>query len=538
MELKPVTDAPLFASLKKPLPYTLIHSDCVEAMRKMPDASVDAVVCDPPYFIAFMSKKWDNAESGEAQEELHRAWCVEALRVLKPGGHLLAFGGTRTYHRLAGAVEDAGFEIRDSLIWCYGSGFPKSLDVSKAMDKRGGQSVAWFGPWLKEERERRGISRKDLAQHFPSAQPYAGKEASGKPTGCVGNWETGYSLPTPEQFNKLCEVLELPFARMEEAEREVLQKRTMIQGGGTAYNLREGERREVEANITAPATDAAKTWEGWGTALKPAFEPVVVGRKPLAGTVAENVLKHGTGALNIAATRIPFASAADEKESKDKNQHADFGTPPLTGNTTYGDYSMVQPKNYNPPGRWPSNLLLAHSPSCVHLDTEGDTDLWACVPGCPIRALDAQSGTSKSSGGAGEKSRGGMGKRVFGEYTLDRNGENAGGLGDVGGASRYFMRFDPNDAPFIYQAKANTKDRNAGIESRNTHPTVKSTSLMQYLCRLVTPPGGVVLDPFMGSGSTGVACMKEGFRFIGIEREQEYFDIAQQRIEHAAKSDS
>jgi len=395
----------------------LLHGDCVDVMKSLADDSIDAIVCDPPYGLEFMGKEWDDlsavnrsnrgtltnmvtasgkpkfqtkapafdlsAESQSAMQVWHQTWCAEALRVLKPGGHLLAFGGTRTYHRLACAVEDAGFEIRDSLIWCYGSGFPKSLDVSKSIAKSDAES--------------------------------------------------------------------------------------------------------------------AKAWAGWGSALKPAFEPVVVGRKPLDGTLAANTLKHGVGGLNIDASRIPFTSAADEKESKDKNQHADFGTPPMTGNTTYGDYSMVQPKNYNPPGRWPANLLLSHSLSCVHLDTSDDTDLWACVPGCPVRAMDAQSGKSSDTG-----------------------------------ASRFFMRFDPNDAPFIYCAKAATKERGEGVDGRNTHPTVKPVSVMRYLIKLVTPPSGVVLDPFMGSGTTGVAAMLENVRFIGIEREDEYIDIATQRIRHHA----
>jgi site-specific DNA-methyltransferase (adenine-specific) len=441
------------------LSSVLVNGDCVEVMKSLPDASMDAIVCDPPYGLEFMGKEFDKLGSGESQERWHTAWCTEAFRVLKPGGHLLAFGGTRTFHRLACAVEDAGFEIRDSVIWCYGSGFPKSLDVSKALDKSAG------------------------------------------------------------------------------AVREVIEQRRVKGGGMEHVNRTNAETHDYRPDgyqkgenildITAPATEAAKTWEGWGTALKPAFEPVVVGRKPLAGTVAENVLKHGTGALNIAATRIPFASAADEKESKDKNQHEDFGTEPLTGNVTYGDYSMVQPKNYNPPGRWPSNLLLAHSPSCVHLDTEGDTDLWACVPGCPIRALDAQSGVGKT-------------------------GE---------GASRYFMRFDPLDAPFIYRAKANKKERDAGCENLptqqqdltrepglpgsdnprnrgakqrfNAHPTVKPVAVMAYLTKLVTAPGGWILDPFMGSGTTGIAAFQEGFNFIGIEKEADYMAIAEARISHA-----
>jgi site-specific DNA-methyltransferase (adenine-specific) len=395
------------------LSSVLVNGDCVEVMKSLPPESVDAVVCDPPYLIAFMAKSWDNAGNGQQQEEWHRAWAAEAYRVLKPGGHLLAFSSARTAHRLACAIEDEGFEIRDAVIYCYGSGFPKSMDISKAIAKTG-------------------------------------------------------------------------------------------------------------SNETASAE-----WTGWGSALKPAYEPVVCARRPFAGTLVSNVLKHGTGALNIAATRIPFASAADEKESKDKNQHEDFGTEPLTGNVTYGDYSMVQPKNYNPPGRWPANLLLAHSPACVHLDTEGDTDLWACVPGCPIRALDAQSGVGKT-------------------------GE---------GASRYFMRFNPTDAPFIYHAKANKKERDAGCENLptqqqdlsrepglpgsdnprnrgakqrfNAHPTVKPVAVMAYLTKLVTAPGGWILDPFMGSGTTGIAAFQEGFNFIGIEKEADYMAIAEARISHA-----
>ena len=433
----------------------LVNGDCVEVMRSLPDASVDAVVCDPPYGLGFMLKEFDLLGEGQAQQKWHEAWATEAFRVLKPGGHLLAFGGTRTYHRLASAVEDAGFEIRNSVIWCYGSGFPKSLDVSKALDKAAGA-------------EREVVGAKGGRYATPKQDFRGGKHhaAADVPTGL---------------FNE----------------------------------------------ITAPATDDAKKWEGWGTALKPAFEPVVVARRPLIGTVAANVIAHGTGALNIDATRIPFASAADEKESKTKNQHADFGTPPLTGNVTYGDYSMVAPKNYNPSARWPANLMLSHSPSCVHVETDGDTDVWACVPGCPVRAMDDQQEKDSSTEGV----------------------------------SRYFMRFAPQDAPFIYAPKANKKEKDAGCENLptqqqdltrepglpgsdnprnrgakqrfNHHPTVKPVSVMAYLCRLVTPPGGWVLDPFMGSGTTGVAAHREGFNFIGIEREVDYMAIAEARIRHA-----
>jgi site-specific DNA-methyltransferase (adenine-specific) len=203
-----------------------------------------------------------------------------------------------------------------------------------------------------------------------------------------------------------------------------------------------------------PKSPEAKQWEGWGTALKPALEPITVARKPLIGTVAENVLQHGTGAINVDGGRVDFISEEDRKESTQKNQHANFGTPPLTGNNVYGDYSMIEPKNYNPTGRWPANF--------IHDGSEEATDL-------------------------------------------------------LGASARFF-----------YCAKASKADR-----GENHHPTVKPTDLMRYLCRLVTPPSGIVLDPFMGSGSTGKAAMLEGFAFVGIEREAEYIDIAKARIQSA-----
>ena len=180
--------------------------------------------------------------------------------------------------------------------------------------------------------------------------------------------------------------------------------------------------------------------------------------------------------------------------------------------------------------------MLSHSLSCVHVDADDDTDLWACVPGCPIRALDAQSGPSGGCAPASGPTLGKLGKHgVYGKA----KGENMGAVafhGKVDGASRFFMRFDPNDAPVIYLPKTSTKERKDGLAERNSHPTLKSVALMSYLCRLVTPPGGVVLDPFMGSGTTGVAALREGFRFIGIEREAEYFAIAEARLDHAAKT--
>lgn len=421
-------------------PYTLINDDCIVAMRKMPDLSVDSIVCDPPAGIAFMGKLWDKDKGGRS------AWVGwlaevmrEAIRVLKPGGHALVWALPRTSHWTAWALEDAGFEVRDAVLHCFGTGFPKSQDISKFIDKSA------------------GVEREVVGKH-PNP-------AGNKP--------------------------------------------------GTASLNMGVHGMPSEANITAPATDAAKKWAGWGSALKPSQEIWWLCRKPLDGTLAANTLKHGVGGLNIYGCRVGVEGGTRAVGSSPNN------------NNVYGDGMGGQA--YEPAGgRWPANLLLSHSPSCVHLDTADDTDLWACVPGCPVRAMDAQSGIGFSSvrkptGKDDRESKNGS------NMVIRRIDDKPRGANDAGGASRFFMRFDPNDAPFIYQAKANTKDRNAGVE-RNHHPTVKSTSLMAYLCRLVTPPGGVVLDPFMGSGSTGVAALREGFRFIGIEREQEYFDIAQQRI--------
>jgi hypothetical protein len=242
---------------------TVLLGDCLAVLPTLAAESVDAIVCDPPYGLSFMGKNWDHGIPGVAFWEA-------ALRVAKPGAHLVAFGGTRTFHRLACAIEDAGWEIRDTLMWVYGSGFPKSLDVSKALDKRGGADIGWFGPWLRQERQRRGLSSNDLGKHFPSK--------TGGPTGCVRNWELGLNIPTPDQFNLLCDVLGLSFARIEEAERAVLETRR--ESGKRQVTILGTEAKDYD--VTAPACDAAKQWAGWGTALKPAYEPIILARKPLS----------------------------------------------------------------------------------------------------------------------------------------------------------------------------------------------------------------------------------------------------------------
>ena len=453
---------------------TIYHGDCVEVMQGMADNSVDSIVTDPPYGIRFMGKAWDGADiekqtatrrsyktdapgagpqgghnskaaaagkydrgltANQAFAEWTRVWCVEALRVLKPGGHMLIFCGPRTYHRMASGVEDAGFEIRDQIMWIYGSGFPKSLDVSKAIDKAAGV-----------EREVVGES-KDSANRV---------------------------------------------------------------NGGIFVNENEGQR-----TITAPATEEAKQWDGWGTALKPAHEPICVARKPLTGTVAENVLEHGTGGLNIDACRI-------EGPPWKWGTQAD-----LTGNgygtkrPSAGDIHAKDVES-NPKGRWPANLIL-------------DTDAGAM--------LDRQSGELSICGGPKSTDH------KEGMFGIGQPGQI---FNDSGGASRFF-----------YCAKASKEDRDEGLEDfklhmkkmgtfqdgrphcsedykyqgqgRNHHPTVKPTDLMQYLCRLVTPPGGTVFDPFMGSGSTGKGAVRENFKFIGIDNDKENIPLAIARINAPAQ---
>lgn len=399
--------------------------DCLEVLRTLPDNSVDSVVTDPPYGLSFMGKKWDyDVPSVEVWRE--------CLRVLKPGGHALIACGTRTQHRMAVNIEDAGFEVRDVITWLYGSGFPKSLDVSKAIDKAAGA-----------EREVVGLN--------PNHR--------------------GESQMTNE-FTK-----------------------------GLGQN----------GSITAPATEAAKQWSGWGTALKPACEFWTLARKPLIGTVAENVLTHGTGGLNIDGCRVDLNG---EKISNSTSQ-------PYASATTWNVSKTPGIERPQPTGRFPANLILDEEAGAL---------------------LDAQTGNLGNNNRPNHKNHRAEETGLFG---LKHHGAAPN---DSGGASRFF-----------YCAKASKSERNAGLEGmplkpggsnakgytadvargldrnrpvENFHPTVKPIALMRYLCRLITPPGGIVLDPFMGSGSTGVAAKQEGFRFTGIEREAEYLEIAKRRIEN------
>jgi DNA modification methylase len=419
----------------------------------------------------FMGKAWDGSKIA-----YDIALWRECLRVLKPGGHLLAFGATRTYHRMTTAIEDAGFEIRDSIHWMYGSGFPKSLDVSKAIDKAAGAKREVVGT-------RFGVT---------------------KGTGGRYNWHTD-----------------------------------------------DDDTGRTVVMDTAPATDAARTWAGWGTAMKPAHEPVVVARKPLTGTVAANVLEHGTGALNIDGCRVGNDVVATHHTTRP------------AGDAIVGRGAVATGELSTHTGRWPANVVFTHAADCVQVaagsttTTVSEQDLpdirggklhagavrgtvtrnvasyadtpavWECAPGCPVSELDRQSD----------------------------------------GASRFFTVTewdDVADAPFLYVAKPSKSERNAGTEhlgpqqkqgarpnsadstgkfpdhdhrqtGGNNHPTVKPVALMRHLVRLVTPPNGTVLDPFLGSGTTAVAAVLEGFRWVGCEMTADYLPIIEGRVTWAGE---
>ena len=410
---------------------TLHHGDCLEILRAMPDASVDSVVTDPPYGLSFMGKKWDY---DVPSEDIWR----ECLRVLKPGGHLLAFAGTRTQHRMAVRIEDAGFEIRDLIAWVYGSGFPKSLDVSKAIDKAAG--VAF------------------------DAVPAAG----------VG------------------------FMNAE---------------GSGGYNVTKNQlARKGES------TEAARQWQGWGTALKPALEPITVARKPLGEkTVAANVLTHGTGALNVDGCRV--ASNGDKLGGGRVSTDTEGWDRPWKHNPDAieackerGEAAQAKAESL---GRWPANLIHDGSEEVNFTFTGGASDS-STLPDLNRQVSSGRRPASPARFFYCAKAS--KADRDEGCEGLEVRDNLKWASGDVGIGAFY-----PDGTP---RPQKDTKQR-------NFHPTVKPTALMRYLCRLVTPPGGIVLDPFMGSGSTGKAAALEGFQFIGIEREEEYIKIAKARIDNA-----
>jgi site-specific DNA-methyltransferase (adenine-specific) len=515
----------------------LHHGDCRQVLASLPDCSVDSVVTDPPYELGFMGKAWDGSGIAYSVE----MW-AEVLRVLKPGGHLCAFGGTRTYHRMACAIEDAGFEIRDSLHWVYGSGFPKSLDVSKAIDKTNGEPdrLLKFTLWFRTA----GLTAKEvtrmlqtagvISENGTMAGHYFAKSRDGQPaipTAAIWQVIRPHIAEVPDWVDELV-------ARIE-AEREVVGKREVPVGHSFAGPTYGGDSSSQEVSITTAATDAAKQWEGWGTALKPAHEPIVLARKPLIGTVAANVLTHGTGALNIDGARV-------------EGQGAMKWASPRGGIWTT-DSSATADLVQNEAGRWPANVIF---------DTEAGA------------LLDEQSGVSSSAKAAIHQPRQDTDNAVYGHGLGTISPTNT--HNDSGGASRFFtsIEWEPEiDAPFRYVPKPSKQERNAGLDGlpersvgdkgnglarrcatcnssvidgcecpdrtfinptrTNHHPTVKPLALMRWLVRLVTPPGGTVLEPFAGSGTTLMACVLEGFNGIGIEMTDEYLSIIEGRVRWA-----
>jgi hypothetical protein len=466
------------------------HGDCIEIMRTLPDASVDSVVTDPPYELGFMGKKWD--DTGIAYNlDVWR----EALRVLKPGGHLLAFGGTRTWHRLAVAIEDAGFEVRDSIAWMYGSGFPKSLDVSKAIDRKRDdtQDIHNVVRWLEARRQDAGVTRAQVEQHFGTQN--IGQALFTITSGSasrVATWDQWLELKSLLGFSDEmdAEVWRLNGRKGQPGEAWAEREVVGIQKNAMAGWSMDGTTQFVDRNITAPATPAAQQWQGWGTALKPAFEPIVVARKPLIGTVAENVLAHGTGALNIDGCRV------GTQEMKRTTSNGEV----LSDNGSMSGANYVRIDAGTATGRWPANVILDESQAAE---------------------LDKQSGVSASSATSAKRPprREGSGWDRPCNETHDAQMQ---AYGDSGGASRFF-----------YCAKAPKKER-PNVDGI-AHPTVKPIALMRYLVRLVTPPGGTVLEPFAGSGTTVEACILEGFDCIAIEMTDDYLPLINERVRRSTE---
>ena len=475
---------------------TLHLGECLAVLPSLPDASVNAVVCDPPYALTelpvamvagalaawlsgdrafvpdvrggFMGRDWDKFVPPPA------AW-DECFRVLKPGGHLLAFAAPRTADLITLSIRLARFEIRDGIAWMFAQGMPKSLNVSVAIDKAAGATRPVV------------TSGKAVKRMIPGADQNR-----------TGSW---------------------------------------IKDNG----------REFVPEVTAPATEDAARWSGWGTGLKPAFEPIVVARKPLAGTVVATVLAYGTGALNIDGCRVD-ATGRPLRISHKEN------TP---GKTVYGDgiSGGSSAVGTTDEGRWPPNVLLSHAEGCqpagslmirgdhrtgsqgqrpggfgdVGAETgdaqpngplygDAEVTVWDCEPGCPVAELDRQSGVSTSQGGQVRKTALG----VMNDDGWQPRVQAAHHFGDTGGASRFFPAFH-------YQAKATTGER-PRLPDGTSHPTVKPLPLVRWLVRLVTPPGGLVLDPYAGTGPTGEACIIEGFRCVLIDRDPKAVELIRTRL--------
>ena len=434
----------------------LINGDCLAELDKLEENSIDCIVTDPPYELNFMGKGWDNAGISFQKE----TW-TKCLKVLKPGGHLLAFGGSRTFHRIACAIEDGGFEIRDTIMWLYGSGFPKSMNIGLAIDKKNGV-----------ESEVVGVGKSGSADTH---------------TRCMNS---------------------------------ITQNGTDVFGG------------EYEIKV------AKNKWNGWGTALKPAFEPIIVARKPFKGSLIDNIEKYGVGGINIDECRVgtdtikggtmPDLSYVGEEQKKLGNGHKmSFGQVSNAPRIECEDHI----------GRFPANLILTYDQMTFDEVCGGFPNTKSQKTNSKL--LDIRGNNYNNA-----------------NKNLDIAYER--GYNDEGNASRYFYCAKASkkdrdegldnfeDKTKIFNGKSNTSSKNIkDVEQRfttiakNIHPTVKPTELMQYLVRLVAPNNAIILDPFMGSGTTGKAIIYENiekdknYSFIGIEKETQYYEIAKARIEYA-----
>lgn len=460
---------------------TVYNGDALSVLKLLPSNTFHSIVADPPAGISFMGKGWDDDKGGRKQ---WIAWLAsiltECYRVLKPGAYGVLWSLPRTSHWTATAIEDAGFEIRDCIMHVFGSGFPKNMDVSKAFDKRAG------------------------------------------------------------------------------AKRKVVGKRTLggnaavaLKDKGGTYGVQVGSAPSIEVDVTEPSTDEAKQWDGWGTALKPAQEAWWLIRKPPVGAIIDNIKQHGVGAINVDACRVGSSGATTRSEQTEYPKNED-GTEDRSGSWARTGHAVIEINE----GRWPPNLLLSHSHDCV---------TGRCEPDCPVGLMDKQSGILKS--GIGNAA---VQQQSDSVVTFNRNQFSIPGVnqhGDSGGASRFFPTFQPDpfqpeyDAPFLYAAKPSSSEKNAGLETmaedktiddgrakaaenpyqrgktkrKLTHPTVKSQALMRWFVRLVTPPGGTVLDCFAGSGSTLMAARSEDMRATGIELSPEYAEFIKARVSHVGK---
>ena len=499
----------------------IMQGNCLKTLKTLPDNSVDSIVTDPPYELGFMGKSWDATGIAFNVD----VW-QECLRVLKPGGHLLAFSGSRTYHRMACAIEDAGFQIRDQIMWVYGSGFPKSLNISKAMDKMDAKDEQQarryrFTAWVRST----GVTSKEIDEatktymgsHYtthatqPSVMTREHLEACRHLLGDIPRWvETECNTRSVESKNF--------------ASREVVGSDTKARStaGKSALPTVGGTTIYETWDITAPATDAAKQWDGWGTALKPAHEPIVMARKPLDGTVANNVLTYGVGGINIDVCRVAHASEADRASATPQGRVTvnNVGNMPDVENG--GRKELARPDTSL--GRFPANFIHDGSDEVLELFPKTKS----------VQRTGKRTGRSADG---------------VGYYAMAEQNNVLMGHSDSGSAARFF-----------YCSKASKKERNAGLDKfttktvhrysagigegltpnapayeKNNHPTVKPLDLMRYLCKLVTPPNGIILDPFTGSGSTLVAAKQCGYKYIGCELDKNYIKIARARLKNARK---